>query len=429
MPAEDQFLNKLGELPIVNDGWSAALGYYTKVKDYNSLTKFTLGAAECSLKKAAEISTPVMNRYQSQIDSVNTFACNKLEDIEAKYPLIKQPTEEVKDACVEYVQPVIKRVKPVVSYVNGVVDNTQKKVTQIKTSGTNLVVGVHDLGVNTVSQAVNMTLETPPGRLVTSTVGYALVQADNLLDKYIPEEEQDCDEDDDENIGDEDNGAENQVEQMEEMPPSPARLTLHFQRLSVKLRRRLHQRARQDFHNAKKRTLDAISQLQQTLDIRDYAKTNLMGAYQKAQDIWGEINETGDQNSEADLDTSNCTYAQALEKRIVAMGKILTRQVRSGVDLLEKATAEAGLFVKDPISKSREYKDLIYEFSSKNLSIEKARDTIIFFQKKLQSMIDNMESPDWLGMDIDMEGIDLGEDDAEDTDDTNSMEAWPGNHI
>ena len=70
-------------------------------------------------------------------------------------------------------------------------NSASSQVDQIKTTSTNLVVGARDLGVNTVSHAVNMTLETPPGRLVTRTVDFALVQADSLIDKYIPEEEQD----------------------------------------------------------------------------------------------------------------------------------------------------------------------------------------------------------------------------------------------
>ncbi|RUS91579.1 hypothetical protein EGW08_000694 [Elysia chlorotica] len=436
MPSEDQFIiNKLGEIPIVNDSWNAAMGYYTKVKGYNSLTMLTLGAAECSLKKAAQMSTPVLNRYQPQIDTVNTFACNKLDEIETKYPLIKQSTEEVKDACVEYVQPVFDQVKPVASFVNGVVDNTQKKVDQIKTTSTNLVVGAKDLGVNTVTQAVVMSLETPPGRLVTRTVDFALVQADNLIDKYIPEEEQDAEDDEDETEGDEEeNGAGVQeMEQMQEMPPSPARVAIHLQLVSSKLRRRLHRRARQDFQNAKKRTMDSLSQLQHTLDIREFATTNLKGAYQKAQDIWGEMNETDPENQEqgADLDAAKITYAQALERKIVAMGRVLTRQIRSGVSLLEKASAEAGLFVKAPISKSHEYKDLIYQFSSENLNIEKARAALTFFQQRLQALIDNIESPEWLAMDINMEGVHMGEDEPEEEEvsNNNPIEVWPVNHI
>ncbi|KAH9508908.1 Retinol dehydrogenase 12 [Bulinus truncatus] len=58
-------------------------------------------------KKAAELTSPVVNNYKSQIDYVNDYACSKLEDIETKYPCIKQPTSELKDACLDYVQPVV----------------------------------------------------------------------------------------------------------------------------------------------------------------------------------------------------------------------------------------------------------------------------------------------------------------------------------
>lgn len=437
MPAEDQFIvEKLVELPIVNDGLSTAMSYYSKAKDLNSLTKFTFGAAESSLKKAVELSYPVLHHYQTQIQTANNFACNKLEVIETKYPLIRQPTVEVKEACLEYVQPVFDRVKPVTTFVNDIVDNTHKKVDQIKTTSSNLVTGVKDLGVNTVTQAVSMTLESPPGRLVTRSVDFALVQADSLIDKYIPEDEAEKDEDEyDDNKAEDENGdAVQDIAQMEEMPPTPARVAMHLQLVSAKLRRRLHQRAQQDFQNAKKRTMDSLSQLQKTLDIRDIASVNFKGAYQKAQDIWEEIKTTENQDHEpeADLDTVNITYAQALEKKIIAMGRVLTRQVRQGVTLLEKASAEAGIFVKNPISKSNEYKDLIYQFSSDNLnqSIEKARETLTYFQKKLLAMIDNMESPEWLGMDLDMDGIHMAEsDDEEEVSENNLVEFRPVNHV
>ena len=95
----------------------------------------------------------------------------------------------------------------------------------------------------------------------------------------------------DENEGDEEeNGtAIQEMEQMQEMPPSPARVAVHLQLVSSKLRRRLHRRARQDFQSAKKRTLESLCQLQQTLDIvstnldhSDYFEVCRMNIYLKS---------------------------------------------------------------------------------------------------------------------------------------------------
>lgn len=66
MANEEQFFNKLGEIPVVNDGWNMAVSYYARVKDFNSLTKFALDATESGVKKAAEISAPVINHFQPQ---------------------------------------------------------------------------------------------------------------------------------------------------------------------------------------------------------------------------------------------------------------------------------------------------------------------------------------------------------------------------
>lgn len=66
MQTEDKFFTKLGEIPVINDGWMTAWNCYSKMKDYNGLTKYALNVAESGVKKAAELSTPVANIYQSQ---------------------------------------------------------------------------------------------------------------------------------------------------------------------------------------------------------------------------------------------------------------------------------------------------------------------------------------------------------------------------
>ncbi|XP_059152986.1 uncharacterized protein LOC131938809 [Physella acuta] len=410
MPSEDTFFTKLGEIPVINDGWVTAWNCYSKMKDYNGLTKYALDVAESGVKKAAELSTPVANIYQSQIDRVNTYACNKLEDIEKKYPLITRPTGEVKEACLEYVQPVVGKVKPVVTYAQDVVTNSKRKVNNMKTCSRNLINGARDFSVNTVTQAVSVTLDTQPGRFVTQAVDTALTCADGLVEKYIPEKENGTEESD----GSRDNdGAPyemNKPEQMELMAPSAERVAVHFKVVSNKLRKRMFQRAMQDFQGAKLKTLDAIGKLHNTVDLIDYAKKNFGNAKNKVEDIWSKINETTDQSGEKSVDP---LQAKSAEDHIVMLGRSLLSRVKSGITALEKASSEAGQFVKHPITKSREYKDFIYHFSCdvSNMSVNKARESLIYLQKRLQQLIENVESSNWLAMNIDMEKMDLEDED------------------
>ncbi|CAG5123455.1 unnamed protein product [Candidula unifasciata] len=402
-PNEEQFFNKLGEIPVLNDSWNTALNYYAKVKDYNSLTKLALDATESGVKKAAELSSPVISHFQPQIETVNNYACNKLDAIENKYPLVKQPSKEVKDACMEYVQPVVERVKPVVTYVQGVVDTSVKQVERVKTGGKNLVTGARDLGVNTVSQAVNMTLDSPPGRLVTRTVDGVLTCAEGLVDRYIPEEPKKCEDDDSD-----DSAKDESVEKMEEMEPSPQRVAVHFQTVSKKLRERMFKRAMRNYQNAKVRTLDTVGKLNNAVDLIDYAKKNLDAARGKVEELWTQITDTIEQPREGEENSA----AWNVEERIVLIGRTLTKQLRSGVSALEKVSSEAGQFVRHPVTKSKEFKDLAYQLSTdfRNMSVDKARSSLQAVQTKLKAIIDRLESPEWLAVDIDMEDINLEED-------------------
>uniref|UniRef100_A0A0B7AKY7 Perilipin n=1 Tax=Arion vulgaris TaxID=1028688 RepID=A0A0B7AKY7_9EUPU len=425
MPSDEQFLNKLGEIPVLNDGWNTALSYYARVKDYNSLTKFALDATESGVKKAAAISTPVISHFQPQIDSVNDYACNTLEAIEKKYPVVKQPSKEIKEACVEYVQPVVGRVKPVVTYVQGVVDNSKKKVERVKTCGTNLVAGARDLGVNTVSSAVNVTLNTPPGRLMTRTVDGVLSFSEGLVDKYIPEEplEESASEGDDSSKGSTE--TDEKVEAMEEMEPSPQRVVIHFRTVSKKLRERMFKRAMRDFRNAKVRTGETIGKLHSAVDLIDYAKTNLEAVRGKVEDLWTQIVDTDEKPKE-----NNESSASSVEERIVLVGRTLAHQLRSGISALEKASNEAGQFVRHPITKSHEFTDFVYHLSSdfKNISTERIRSSLQAIQTKLKATIDNV---DWMAVDIEMDGINMEEDNSSSTEvseeetDTTTVE----NHI
>ncbi|KAK0058282.1 perilipin-2 [Biomphalaria pfeifferi] len=402
MPSDETIFVKLGEIPVINDGWTTAVNCYSKVKEFNNLTKLTLNVAESGIKKAVEITSPVVTNYKAQIESVNTYACARLEDIEAKYPVIKQPTNELKDACLDYVQPVVGKVKPVVTYAQGVVNSGKKKVNDIKTCGSNLVTGARDLGVGTVTRAVTMTLQTPPGRFVTKTVDGALSCADDLMDRYIPEQTEPVAKDDDNN---EIEGA--RPEQMTLMEPSPERVAVHFRTVSTKLRRRMFQKAMRDFQGAKLRTMEAVGKLHNTVDLIDYAKNNLNSAKDKVEDLWNKINETSEESQ--DKPETSGTF----EQRIVSLGRLLAARVKNGISTLEKASAEVGQFIRHPISKTEEYKHFIYMFSTdiSNFSVKKAKESLTYIQNRLAQMADNVESAEWLTVDIDMSDIDLQEDD------------------
>ena len=57
----------------------------------------------------------------------------------------------------------------------------------MKVQGHRVVAGACDMGLNTMSGAVRLTLDSSAGRLATRTADGALTFADWLVEKYIPE--------------------------------------------------------------------------------------------------------------------------------------------------------------------------------------------------------------------------------------------------
>lgn len=425
MPGEETIVNRLGDIPILNDTWTRAWNCYAHIKDLNSLTKLTLETAECSVKTAVKLSAPIVSRCQPQIESMDSFACEKLNDFEMKYPVIKLPSEEVYSAALDVVEPVVSRVKPVVSGVQGVVEESKRQINHMKDRGHQFVAGARDVGLDTVTGVVTRTLDTPPGRLAARTADGALDFADGLMDKYMPELEylpNDCADGNDlpqgEDTNDDDEeevvGSELELEQMHQMNPTPERVVVHLKSVSKKLRQRLFQRAMRDYKGAQTRTQEALGKLHGVVDLMDYAKDNIDAAKCKTEDMWQKITseeDNGDMNRKEEKN-----LAMTCEERIIHLGRLLAHQVRSGVASIEKYSPSVGQFARNPISKSQEYKEVLVQFATldsiQNLSsssLEGLRTSLRTLQDNIQLFMDNFETPEWMmvssGIDINMDDL------------------------
>jgi hypothetical protein len=147
----------------------------------------------------------------------------------------------------------------------------------------------------------------------------------------------------------------------------------------------------------------------------------LEAARGKVEDLWTQITDTSDQPKENHENTT----ASSVEERIVMVGRTLAHQLRSGISALEKASVEAGQFVRHPITKSKDFTEFVYHLSTdfRNISVEKARSSLQMIQMKLKAYIDKVDSPDWLAVDIEMDGINLEEDELPSTEQSEEEEA------
>ena len=63
------------------------------------MTRFTIGTVESSVKLAGRCASPIVNRLENKLEkplsAVDAFALKKLQALEASYPVIKKPSDEV----------------------------------------------------------------------------------------------------------------------------------------------------------------------------------------------------------------------------------------------------------------------------------------------------------------------------------------------
>ncbi|XP_060532308.1 lipid storage droplets surface-binding protein 2-like isoform X2 [Cylas formicarius] len=100
-------VNRIAKLPVVESTIQTATNIYEKVKDYNSVTNWTLSTAENTVHKAVEISkpitTPVMKNLEGPIKKVDGVLCTGLDYVESKVPAVKLPPKEIYNSTKEYV--------------------------------------------------------------------------------------------------------------------------------------------------------------------------------------------------------------------------------------------------------------------------------------------------------------------------------------
>ncbi|XP_025076935.1 perilipin-2-like [Pomacea canaliculata] len=205
---QEQLFHKLGELPIVNDTCHQVLDIYERTKGHNFLFRTTFGLAEATARVIAGKTLPIItNHCQPQLQKVNNVACDTLDALEEKYPIITRPTDEVLREGKEkydktlgpYLNPVI---RPAVAAVNvgvsavnmstsaasAVVNSGKQSVGAVAKLGTDTVSGIYTFGKNRVTKAVDYGLQTPYGEFLLGQLDASLSLSEKMLDRYLPEE-------------------------------------------------------------------------------------------------------------------------------------------------------------------------------------------------------------------------------------------------
>ncbi|KAG5873954.1 hypothetical protein JTB14_001602 [Gonioctena quinquepunctata] len=98
-PACMESINRISKFPVIESTIETATSIYGKVKDYNSVTNWTLSTAESTVNMAVEvgkpIATPVIKNLEGPIKKVDNVLCTGLDYVESKVPAVKKRPSEM----------------------------------------------------------------------------------------------------------------------------------------------------------------------------------------------------------------------------------------------------------------------------------------------------------------------------------------------
>ena len=88
-------INTLKNIQAVNAALTNATIYYDKVKHKNKLTRSSLHLLALFIRTILFAATPITNLVKRPIYSVDSYVCDKLNELTQSYLSISKPTEQV----------------------------------------------------------------------------------------------------------------------------------------------------------------------------------------------------------------------------------------------------------------------------------------------------------------------------------------------
>uniref|UniRef100_A0A8C5P761 Perilipin n=1 Tax=Leptobrachium leishanense TaxID=445787 RepID=A0A8C5P761_9ANUR len=303
---DENAIVRLTELPLVKSTYSMLSVVYANTKDNHPYLKLVCDVAEKSVKtittEAISHVSPILQTLEPQINVANKEVCKYLNIVEEKLPILHQTSDEV---FLDASQLVVGAKDTVIGSITGVVGTTK---------------GVVNDGVEMTKAVVNGSINTVLGsrvvRRMSSTVDLALTQSENILDRYLPETNEEMEEKKTEGF-----------EVATDKPNYPDRVLF----LLSKIRRRSYQKVLAQAQGAKGMSQEAIEQLGKTAYLVALARQNVNNIYQM---LKGVEEKAYDKFQEWKKDTervgdSEAKDAEQIESQIITVARVMTQRLQA----------------------------------------------------------------------------------------------------
>ncbi|EDM10432.1 adipose differentiation related protein, isoform CRA_b [Rattus norvegicus] len=308
-------VTRVANLPLVSSTYDLVSSAYVSTKDQHPYLRSVCEMAEKGVRTVTSVAVtgalPIIQKLEPQIAVANTYACKGLDRMEARLPILNQPTSEI----VANARGAVTGAKDVVtttmagakdsvaSTVSGVVDKTKGAVTGSVERTKSVVNG----GIDTVLGMV---------QLMSSGVENAISKSELLVDQYLPLTQKEL-------------GNEMEAKKVEGFDMvQKQRYYERLESLSTKICTRAYHQALGRIKDAKQKGQETISQLHSTVHLIEFARKNVHSANQKIQDklsvSWVEWKRIVGYD---DTDESHC--AEHIESHTLSMARNLTQQLHT----------------------------------------------------------------------------------------------------
>jgi len=149
---KSEFLEKVGEIPVISAAKEYGTAAYNQVKQMNRFTAAALSVAETTALYFAVTAKPFLEKVQPQAQIVDQIACRGLATVEEKVPFLMKPPEQL-------------------------VEDARKLCASTVEMGYQKVENIKNLGAETLSSVKNYGLQK---------AAEALEGTEGLVDKYLP---------------------------------------------------------------------------------------------------------------------------------------------------------------------------------------------------------------------------------------------------
>ncbi|KAM7165760.1 perilipin-3-like [Macrochelys suwanniensis] len=316
-PEQQTAVGRVAGLPLVSSACEMASASYVATKETHPAIKAVCEVAETGVRaitSAAVIGAwPILDQLEPQLAAANEYACRGLDRLEEQLPILQQPIEKVALDAQDLVHATMVSAKDVVC-------STVTEAKDAMTSMVGVAKGAVQESVEVTKSAVTSSMSTvmgsSMGQMAVSGIDTALGKSEQLVDHYLPMTKEELAE-----------LATTPVEGPGEAPAEQQSYYVRLGSLSSTLRQRAYQHALGKMRQARQRTLEALSQLQQTIDLINHAKQAVDQKLHNGQDrlyqMWLQCCR-GKFEGQEDPDSGEQVEAQAL-----AMSQSLTQQLKT----------------------------------------------------------------------------------------------------